>query len=85
MPEIKLGDIAEDRITGFRGTVVAITEWINNCRRITMQPKVDKDGKVPDAHTIDEPNAILVKAGPAHEPVRTGGPRPEPTRARDPR
>lgn len=80
MSEIKLGDIAEDVITGFQGTVIATTQWLNNCERVMLQPRIDKDGKVPDAQSFDVPNVKLIKAGPAHTPVRTGGPRPEPRR-----
>lgn len=80
MSRIELGDTARDTITGFKGVVIARTQWINNCDRLMLQPPVDKEGKVPEACSFDEPSLELVKAGPAHKPVKTGGPRPEPRR-----
>lgn len=38
--EIELGDEVVDNITGFKGTVVAITKWISGCDRVNVQPKV---------------------------------------------
>lgn len=74
---IRLGDIARDKVTGYEGMVVAITEWLHGCKRIGIQPtKLDKDGKPRDAMQFDELQVELVKAG-KHTPVQaTGGPRP---------
>lgn len=84
--EIKLGDVAKDTITGFEGVVVARTEWLNNCVRLSLQPKKLQDnGKPIDSETFDETQLVVVEAGPRHEPVTHGGPMPEPRRARDPR
>jgi hypothetical protein len=70
---VQLGDKARDTITGFTGTVVALTQWIHGCQRATLQPPVDKDGKLPDAQTFDVPSMEIIEAKPA--PVRkTGGP-----------
>jgi len=60
MDKIKLGDKAKDSITGFTGTVVGITEWIHGCRRIHLQPKVNKEGVIPDSQNFDEPALIIV-------------------------
>ena len=87
---IKLGDVAEDRITGFRGVVVAETEWLYGCRRLTLQPRDLKDCQPVAQQSFDDPQCELVEAGwfvrypetaevPATE---TGGPRPEPERGR---
>lgn len=88
------GDLAEDRISGFKGVVVAVTEWLHACRRITIQPQEIKDGKMQDAHTFDEPQVrVLEKSfyfkdeeveAPVPEAQRTGGPSIAPTRAADP-
>ena len=34
-----LGDEVKDTITGFKGIVVARTEWLNGCARVTVQPQ----------------------------------------------
>lgn len=78
---IELGDIAKDDISGFKGTVVAITRWYNGCDRYLIQPnECGKDGKPIEAVCFDVQQLSLVKPK-AHKPVtKTGGPRPDPTR-----
>lgn len=83
--KVKLGDKVRDAVTGFEGIAVAKTEWLNGCMRITVQPPIDKDGKVPDSYTFDEPQlerveAEAVSAGPRD----TGGPAPNPTQHKGP-
>jgi hypothetical protein len=94
----RLGDLAKDIVTGFTGIVVARTEWLNRCVRLTLQPqKLQKDGKTPDTQTFDEEQIKVVK--PAHVVPRslqvetvgeafqrrrqTGGPHPEPRRGNE--
>lgn len=74
---IELGDEVQDTITGFKGTVVAITKWISGCDRINVQPRVGKDGKIPDSCAFDEPQVKVLKKKKAKEGShKTGGPRP---------
>jgi hypothetical protein len=79
---IALGDIARDTISGYEGVVVARTEWINNCVRFTLQAKkLTADGKPVEAVTFDAFDLELVSTRePPVEPVKHGGPRPEPSR-----
>jgi len=80
---VELGDLAKDTVTGFSGTVVAITTWLHGCSRIILQPKVGKDGKVPESSAFDEPQVVVVKkkvvaVANTNPPKRTaapGGPR----------
>ena len=81
---IRLGDIAKDNITGYKGAVIAITDWLHGCRRLTLQSADMKDGKPIDTFTFDEPQCSLVKAGVHVSVTRTGGPRPEPAVKRTP-
>lgn len=75
---VKLGGIYRDRVTGMEGTAVRIVEFLGGCNRITIRPKVDKDGKLVDGILIPLEQAELVDAGPAVEAekskTRTGGP-----------
>ena len=81
MKEIQLGDHVKDTVTGLKGVAVGRSEWLYGCRRITVQPKVDTDGKVPDSVTFDEPQLVLVRRAKTPAKKRTtGGPGPEPTR-----
>ena len=61
---MRLGDRVRDIITGFEGIVVAETNWLYGCRRLTVQPEaIDKDGDVVKTGTFDEPQLTLVAAG----------------------
>ncbi len=54
MTEIKLGDKVKDRITGFVGTVVCKSEFLNGCIQFEVQPKITgKDNKIVEAVSID--------------------------------
>jgi len=82
---INLGDRVRDRITGFTGIASCKAEWLNSCRRITVQPEELKDGKPIDGCTFDVEDLILVLAG-VHpkKPIEreTNGPMPEAPRFR---
>ena len=74
---IKLGDYVRDVVTGFEGTAVSDHNYLHGCRRITLQPKVDKDGKVPDSVTFDEPSLEVVPGSTSlngTSDTSTGGP-----------
>lgn len=80
---VELGDQVKDPVTGFKGTAVAITTWMFGCRRVTVQPKgLDKDGKLFETQSFDEPGLTVTKRANTPKAVqdkrrRTGGPRPE--------
>lgn len=75
---IKLGQKVRDRVTGLEGIAYGRSTWLFGCDRITIQPPVDKDGKVPDAWSCDEPQvevideAVISEQSPAQRKV--GGP-----------
>lgn len=56
------GDEVKHKITGFAGTVIARTQWLNGCRRYTIQSKGLKDGKTIDPEVFDEGELLMVKA-----------------------
>lgn len=73
--KVKLGQKVKDTVTGFSGTVVCRSEWLNGCARIIIQPPIDKDGKIPCSECIDE-NQLEIVEETKHKPERkTGGPR----------
>ena len=74
---IRLGDKVKDPITGFTGTVVARTTWLQGCARINIQPfGTDKDGKIFECQSFDEPQLVVIKAKTRKEPKNDkGGPR----------
>ncbi len=72
---IKLGKKVRDTVSGFEGVAVSSHEYLQGCRRISIQPKVDKEGKLPDTCSFDEPQLEYVdteKALPSN--TKTGGP-----------
>lgn len=80
---VEFGDQVTDPITGFKGTVIAITQWMYGCRRVTVQPKgLNKDGELYDAQQFDEPGLKVTKAAKIPASVKkkraaNGGPRPQ--------
>jgi hypothetical protein len=81
---IQLGDEAVDTISGFKGVVIAITDWLNGCRRITIAPKELRDGKPIDSVTFDVEQLELVKKMKAPAAQPSGGPSISPARRPDP-
>lgn len=81
---LKLGDVAKDSITGFTGVIVCISEWLNGCRRLSLQPQQLDDGKMLEAHTFDAEQIVRVEAGVDTPPEPHGGPSIAPVRQADP-
>lgn len=71
--QINLGDKAKDNVSGFTGIVVARCEWLNGCVRLTIQPPVGKDGKLPDSGTFDEDSLFVLKTKAVADKVKTTG------------
>jgi hypothetical protein len=88
---IRLGDKVRDRITGFEGIVIGITDWLYQCRRPIVQPtSLTSDGKLSETQSFDEPQLEVLERGAfaveAQETApETGGPRDTPARRADPR
>lgn len=85
MESINLGDLAQDTITGFKGVVICVSDWLHGCKRLTLQPEELKDGKPMESFTFDLPQLKLIESGKALSTADTGGPRPEPSKAESPR
>lgn len=94
---IRLGDEVQDKVTGAKGIVVALTVWLNGCIRASIQQKVEKDNKVPDTFCVDVAQLKVITSGkiigensdklciPNELEMKTkGGPRPSPKRLPDP-
>lgn len=80
MNRIELGVEVRDRVSGFKGTAMSRHEYLHGCERISVQPPVDSDGKLPDTQTFDVPSLEVVGQGSiavlANKAIRaaTGGP-----------
>ena len=92
--QIELGVQVKDQVTGLTGIAVARTCWLNGCVRITVQPKVDKEGKDVSTVCVDEfqctvsgggvSGALAAPVSPAAAAGARAGDRPSPTRQPDP-
>lgn len=83
---LALGCIAKDKVTNFTGVVIAITEWLNGCQRVTIQPQELKDGSPLPTQTFDAEQVAVVEPLPVADPQPShGGPSISPTRPADPR
>lgn len=59
--EIKLGDKVRCIHTGFTGTAIAKTEFLNKCIQWHVLPRGKDKGKMPEDMGIDEESLELVK------------------------
>ena len=76
--EPKLGDKVRDSITGFAGIVTAITEYLNGCKRVSVQPQNLKDGVPIDVQYFDVEQVEVLETKTSPVLSRTGGPMPAP-------
>ena len=90
---IQLGDRVRDRISGFEGIVIGVSDWLYGCRRPVVQPStLTSDGKPTDSQSFDEPQLEVLESA-AFKPAiqtpavsaKTGGPRETPSRRSDPK
>ena len=98
MITIELGKWYQDRVTGFSGMATCITEYLEGCTRIALQPKIDKEGKIPESHYFDEPRLTEIDGQSYYvdqaifdqldkdraEELKPGGPQPSPRGPEDP-
>lgn len=81
---IELGDVARDRVTGFEGVVIANTQWLNGCDRLSLQPRKLVKGKPVDTMVFDRPQLERVSQQVLKASRKTGGPQANPERHEDP-
>ena len=53
MQQAELGDEVRSVVTGFRGIVVAKTEYLSGCERVAVESKPEKDHESPALEWID--------------------------------
>jgi len=82
---IKLGNTVRDTITGYEGVVFGITNYLFGCKRVGIQGKIDKEGKVPELHWFDEPSLQVLKSEKNKKSEPSGGPRKAPISRKDPK
>lgn len=71
---MKLGAKCKDKVSGFVGVAVARHTYLNGCDRITIQPKIDKSGQLPEPQTFDEPQLEILEQVLVEGDRTVGGP-----------
>lgn len=84
--QVRLGEQVQDRVSGFKGIAVATTTYLQGCNRILVQPRIGKDGELPEPCAFDESDLKVIGNGilPKPETKKNGGPRRMAERARMP-
>ena len=59
---IKLGDKVKDNVSGFKGIAISKHTYLQGCTRISIQPQIDQDGKLPVIESFDEPQLTIIEA-----------------------
>jgi hypothetical protein len=58
---LNFGDEVEDIASGFRGIVTSRSEFMSGCTRYGVQPKVTKEGTLPQTEGFDENQLRVIK------------------------
>ena len=82
---VNFRDRARDTITGFEGTVVGKTTWLNGCVRYALQSSALKDGTPVEMYWVDAAQIEVVVANDMERAKPSGGPQADPHRRSDPR
>ena len=75
--KVELGKEYIDPISGYKGVAVNRIEYLYGCVRISLQGKVNADGKRPDPEYFDEPQLLLMEPSTIPEGKKAGE-RPDP-------
>jgi len=68
---IQLGDRVRDTVSGLVGIVVAEHRYLHSCVRMSVQPPINAEGKLPEWAAFDEAQLEVVESGAVR---RTGAP-----------
>jgi hypothetical protein len=69
----ELGNKVKTKSTGLEGILMSRSECLYGCNRYFIQPKVDKDMKLPEGWWADEDDIIIVNKGITAKKKYTGG------------
>jgi hypothetical protein len=75
---LPLGSKVKDKVTGFIGTITCRSEYLAGCVRYSVEPPVDKEGKLPETVAFDEERLeIIPDPIPDVKSRNTGGYQPD--------
>jgi len=58
--EIKLGQEVQDVISGYKGRVTGLMEYITGCKQALITPRVDEKGEMRDPHYVDVDRLVIM-------------------------
>ena len=61
--KIKMGNLAKDVITGFKGTVGGFCQYLTGCNQILLAAPVKEDGSLGESHWFDDSRVVFVEQG----------------------
>ena len=64
-----LGKQVKDKITDFEGIATSKHIYLTGCNQYGVQPKIDKDGKIPELRYFDEARLVVTGVGISAEEV----------------
>jgi hypothetical protein len=72
--EIRLGHPVRDVITGFKGIVVGIIDYISGCRQALVTPPVNEKGDIIESRYFDTDRLEVTGAALSLEVINAGSP-----------
>ena len=79
---MKLGCIARDVVTGFKGVIIGQCIYLTGCNQWGIHPGIGKDGKLGEPAWFDETRIEFISEGPELKTKnikKTGGPQNSPS------
>lgn len=58
----KIGQTVEDKITGFKGVVTGLVDYISGCSQALVMPRVGEDGKATSGQWFDLQRLTILEA-----------------------
>ena len=58
--KFELGEILEDKVTGYQGVVMARAEYFTDCVHYGLCARAAKEGKLPDWQWLDETRLVSI-------------------------
>lgn len=72
--KFKIGEKVRDKISGYEGTITAVTIWFNGCVRYRLEPDhLNADGELIESETFDEEQVEKVKEKKIRAPKNKSG------------
>ena len=72
--KFNMGDIVQDKITKFKGTITGMYHYITGCNHYGLVPMKLNNGKIGEHENIEESRLVLIKSSVKEPAPKRGGP-----------